>query len=220
MFSDRRDAGRQLARRLRKFQEQNPFVLAIPRGGVVVAEEIAKALKAPLDLIIPRKIGVPANQEIAIGAVTQDGSVMLEQSMLDYLGIQVEDLSLQIEAEKKEISRRMNLYRGTSEAPKVDGKTIILVDDGIATGYTVLAAIKSLQKLKPQQLVLAVPVVPGDSVEKFARKVDEFVCLEDPEVFYAVGQFYQDFDQTTDQEVISILQRNLHYFKANKLNES
>lgn len=209
MFHDRLDAGRQLARRLIKFQVQNPFVFAIPRGGVVVAEEVAKALKAPIDLIIPRKIGAPANQEMAIGAVTQDGSVMLDQSMLAYMGIQEKDLSSQIEAEKKEISRRMTLYRGTPETPRVEGKTLILVDDGIATGYTVLAAIKSLRKLNPQKLVLAVPVVPGDSVEKFARQADEFVCLEAPETFYAVGQFYHKFDQTTDQEVINILQSNI-----------
>ena len=209
MFLDRWDAGRQLARRLIKFQAQNPFVFAIPRGGVVVAEEIAKPLKAPLDLIIPRKIGSPANREMAIGAVTQDGSVMLDQSILAYMGIEEKDLSPQIEAEKKEINRRMTLYRGTPEPPKVEGKTIILVDDGIATGYTVLAAIKSLRKLNPQKLILAVPVVPGDSADKFAREADEFVCLEAPEIFYAVGQFYHNFDQTTDQEVINILQGNV-----------
>lgn len=205
MFENRQDAGRQLARKLLKFQGKNPFVFGIPRGGAVVAYEISKALNAPLDLIIPRKIGAPANQEVAIGAVTHDGTVMLDQEMLAYMGIQEQDLNSQIEAEKKEISRRMILYRGTSEPPRVEGKTIILVDDGIATGFTVLAALKSLGKLNPQKLVLAVPVVPGDNIDKFEREVDEFVYLKAPEIFYAVGQFYHNFDQTTDQEVIKVL---------------
>ncbi|MDH7479973.1 MAG: phosphoribosyltransferase family protein, partial [Syntrophomonadaceae bacterium] len=179
-------------------------VLAIPRGGVEVAHPIARELKAPLDLIIPRKIGAPFNPELAIGAVAPDGTTLLQPGWESF-GLDEERLRQVVERELKEIQRRMTAYRGEVPEPAVEGRTVILVDDGIATGFTVEAALESLRRRPLQKLILAVPVAPPDTVRRLQPKVDEIVCLLIPHDFYAVGQFYDDFGQTEDAEVVRLL---------------
>ncbi|MBE3587880.1 MAG: phosphoribosyltransferase [Thermoanaerobacteraceae bacterium] len=208
MFVDRVDAGRRLAARLRGICGRDGLVLAIPRGGVVVGAQIARELGLPLDVVIPRKVGAPHNPEVAIGAVTQDGTTFYNRTLLDFLGLGEDDLQEQVELQKKEIRRRMLLYRGKVDYPDYSGRQVILVDDGIATGYTVLAALRWIRRqFAPGELILAVPVAPADVVDRLAGEVDQLVVLLVPEDFYAVGQFYQDFSQTTDEEVIGLLGR-------------
>lgn len=208
IFSDRKDAGRRLAEKLLKFRGENLLVLGIPRGGVIVAAEVAEALDAPLDVIIPRKIGAPFNQELAVGAVAPDGTVLYDETMMRYLGLDESLLKRQISRELEEVRRRLKLYRGEQEPLDLEGRTAILVDDGIATGFTVQAALRSLRRQKPARLVLAVPVAPWEAVVRLKPEVDELIFLLNPEVFYAVGQFYKDFRQTTDEEVIAALAHN------------
>lgn len=203
-FSDRKQASRLLARKLKEKNLTNPLVLAIPRGGVEVAHPIARELNAPLDLIIPRKIGAPFNPELAIGAVAPDGTTLLQPGW-ERFGLDEERLRQVVERELEEIQRRMTAYRGDVPEPAVEGRTIILVDDGIATGFTVEAALESLRRRPLQKLILAVPVAPPDTVRRLQSKVDEIVCLLVPHDFYAVGQFYDDFGQTEDAEVIRLL---------------
>ncbi|RKO65524.1 phosphoribosyltransferase [Desulfofundulus salinus] len=206
IFSDRVEAGKKLAGEMAGVCKHNGLVLAIPRGGVVVGAEIARSLGMPLDVIIPRKIGAPHNPEVAIGAVTQDGTTFFNHSLLAFLGLEEKDLTGLVDEQKREIKRRMILYRGGVEYPDYSGRCIIVVDDGIATGYTVLAALRWIrQKFKPQKLILAVPVAPRDTLDRLKDEVDQLVVLAAPDDFYAVGQFYRDFSQTTDQEVIQIL---------------
>lgn len=210
MFADRKEAGAALAAELEKRGIENGVVMAIPRGGVVVGAEIARRLQLPLDLIIPRKIGAPQSPEMAVGAVTQDGTAIIDHSILKRLGLDENDLAGKIEQEVREIKRRMHKYRGSGDYPDHTGKEIILVDDGVATGSTVLAAIRSLYKLfQPSKLILAVPVAPPEVMARLREEVDEAVCLEEPEIFYAVGQFYQDFKQVSDREVTEII-NSLH----------
>lgn len=208
IFRDRVDAGRRLAAAIKEEGRplENGVVLAVPRGGVVVGAEIARELGLPLDLVIPRKIGAPHNPEAAIGAVAQDGTTFFDRHVLGLLGLREEDLAGKVAEQTKEIRRRMVKYRGRDDYPPYDGKKIILVDDGVATGYTLLAAIRSIKKMfRPEELVLAVPVAPYDTLEMLSREVDRVVCLSTPASFYAVGQFYEDFAQTTDGEVIALL---------------
>jgi predicted phosphoribosyltransferase len=205
IFKDRVDAGRQLAERLTGFVESSGLVLAIPRGGVVVGAEIARRLNLDLDLIIPRKIGSPQNPEVAIGAVTQDGSTILNQRLIGMLGITDLELKETISHEIKEIDRRTALYRGGTELKDCDGRQIVVVDDGVATGFTMLACLRSARNLHPKELILAVPVAPSDTLELLQKEVDHTVCLLTPDDFYAVGQFYERFDQTCDDEVIKII---------------
>ena len=214
MFKDRMDAGHRLADEVKKLNPQNPVVLCIPRGGVVVGNRVAQKLAAPLDVIIPRKIGLPLNSEVAIGAVAQDGTTYFDERYISFLGIEKDQLDELIEKEIREIERRMSGYRGSTDYPDYRGKTIILIDDGAATGYTMLAAAKFARKtLSPGRLLIAVPVAPQDTLEHFGEVSDEVVCLHAPNDFYAVGQFYCNFSQTTDKEVLSILSR----FKTEQL---
>jgi predicted phosphoribosyltransferase len=214
VFADRRDAGRRLAARLQHLQKQDVSVLGIPRGGVIVAAEVAAALDAPLDVIVSRKIGAPFNPELAVGAVAPDGTIFYDEILISCAGIDRRELEQQAARELQEIGRRLSVYRGAcagcgpGAVPDYLGRTVILVDDGIATGYTVQAALRSLRRQKPDRLVLAVPVAPRDSLARIGSDADEVVCLLVPEDFYAVGQFYQDFRQTTDQEVIDALASN------------
>jgi len=212
VFRDRRHAGELLARALiEKFNGNliNPVVVAIPRGGVVVAEPIAEALGAPIELIIPRKVGAPFNEEFAVGAVTEDGYLLLNSSVpLERLGITKEYLERKAKEELAEIERRRRKYLFGLKRVPLEGRDIILVDDGIATGLTVKAAISSLRRRNPNRIVLAVPVMPADKLSEFSELVDDLVVLYAPEFFQAVGQFYQDFSQTTDEEVIEILRKN------------
>jgi len=208
VFTDRKDAGRQLAARLRHLQKPGLIVLGIPRGGVIVAAEVAAVLDAPLDVIVPRKIGAPFNPELAVGAVAPDGTIFYDETLISYIGIKLQDIERQAARELREIGRRLSLYRGDRPGPESQGHTVVLVDDGIATGYTVQAALRSLRQQKPFRLVLAVPVAPPDIISRLQPDADEIVCLLTPSDFYAVGQFYGDFRQTSDQEVIDALTHN------------
>lgn len=212
VFRDRRQAGELLARALiEKFNGNliKPVVVAIPRGGVVVAEPIAEALGAPIELIIPRKVGAPFNEEFAVGAVTEDGHLLLNSSVpFERLGITKDYLEEKAKEELAEIERRRRKYLSGLKRVTVEGRDVILVDDGIATGLTVKAAISSLRRKNPNRIILAVPVMPADKLSEFNELVDYLVVLYAPEFFHAVGQFYQDFSQTTDEEVIEILRKN------------
>lgn len=205
MYQDRIDAGIQLAESLSSYKSRGVVVLAIPRGGVVVAAEVAKALEAPLDLVIPRKIGAPGNEELAIGAVAGTGQVIINEALAQSLSVSEDYLQRAILKELQEIKRRRRLYLGESKEYDLTGKTAILVDDGLATGSTAKAAIKATRSKQPAKLVLAIPVAPRDTVETISKMVDELVCLKIPGDFFAVGQFYYNFDQVNDAEVVEIL---------------
>ena len=198
MWRDRREAGRYLAGALKEFKNKDVLVLAIPRGGVVVGDEVATALNAALDVVVPRKIGAPFNPELAIGAIAADGSKVLDQNLIQRLDVSEEYLKKEIERQTEEIKRRISEYRGDRPPLEIEEKTVILVDDGVATGATTLAAIKYLRNKKPAQIILAIPVGPPDTVEKLKKEVDRLICLSIPSLFYAVGQFYEQFEQTTD----------------------
>lgn len=205
MFRDRVEAGRKLAEKLKGTVESSGLVLAIPRGGVVVGAEIARRLGLDLDLIIPRKIGSPQNPEVAIGAVTQDGSTILNTRLIEKLGITDLELQEAITRETMEIIRRVALYGGGWEQKDCSGIQIVVVDDGVATGFTMLACLRSARNLHPRELILAVPVAPPDTLGLLQKEVDRVVCLLTPDNFYAVGQFYENFDQTSDEEVVKIM---------------
>ncbi len=205
LFIDRVDAGRRLARRLARIELREPLVLAIPRGGAVVGGEVARELGTPLDLIIPRKIGAPHNEELAVGAVAPDGSLYRDQRLIK--GLAVPEAYIEQEAGRQlaEIQRRMARYRGDRPLPSLADRTVILVDDGIATGATTAGALLAIRRQRPAHVLLAVPVAPRETLECLAGQADEVVCLATPEPFYAVGQFYQVFAQITDEEVIRLL---------------
>ena len=205
-FRDRVEAGQRLAKELAWLSDQKGvIVLGVPRGGAVVANEIAKALHAPLDVYITRKLGAPHNPELAIGALASDGTAFLDQDMILSLGVPDEFVQSEIARQRKEIARRMAAYRGTRPEPDLHDKTVVLVDDGVATGATVLVSLRSIRQRQPRQLILAVPVGAPDSISSLQKEADRVVCLYSPEVFWAVGSFYSDFNQTSDQEVIQML---------------
>jgi len=206
-FANRYEAGTKLAKELEIFKDSDVIVVAIPRGGVVVAEPVAQKLSAPLDIIVPRKIGMPYNPELAVGALSPDGTKVLNHSLLSHFNLTEEDLEPIIEKELKEIKRRMKNYRGDMEPLKVKGRHVILVDDGVATGYTMFASIEYLKRQEASEITVAIPVAPPDTFRELSRRVTRVVCLYVPEIFYSVGQFYDVFDQTTDKEVINILRR-------------
>jgi len=205
VFRDRVSAGRQLALALERFRGEDLLVLGIPRGGVLVAAEVAQALGARLDLIIPRKIGAPGNKEMAIGAVAGEGQVIINSGAVASLGVPEEYIDEQVKKAIDEIRRRRHLYVGDENTADVGNKIVLVVDDGLATGYTALAAIQVVRMLGPRLVVLAVPVAPSDTVARLKSLVDELVCLSMPEPFFAVGQFYSEFHQVTDEEVVSRL---------------
>jgi len=204
-FADRLDAGKRLAQALADFHGKIAVVLAIPRGGVVVGFEIAAALVLPLDVIIPRKLGAPGNPEFAIGAVTEDGSMVLDDSVVAYLGVSRGYVEEESERQRSEIARRMTLYREGAPATEVRGKDVIVVDDGIATGSTMKAALLSVKNRGAKSVTVAVPVGPPSTIQELTRLSDRVVCLYMPEYFEAIGQFYEDFSQTSDDEVLRLL---------------
>lgn len=207
IFDDRHQAGRLLAQRLVRLGEQKPIVLALPRGGVPVGFEIAKALKAPLDVILVRKIGVPGQPELALGAVV-DGTrshTIVNHELMDSLGISEDYLRQQTQKQLAEIDRRREIYLGDRPYLRISGRTVIVVDDGIATGSTVLAALEAVRRANPQRVVLAVPVAPPQSVKELSQQVDEVVCLLTPSWFGAISRFYSDFHQIGDDEVVAYL---------------
>jgi len=210
LFKDRNDAGRQLGVALYKFKEApKTLVIGLPRGGVVVAYEVAKALHLPLDVIVPRKIGAPDNPELAIGAIAGD-TVQLDQALIAHLQVSPSFIEEEIVAERKEAERRLALFRKGKPSQDFTGFTILLVDDGIATGSTMRASIAYLKKMKAKHIVVAVPVGPPDTLAELKETVDEVICPYTPSSFYAVGQFYQNFPQTQDSEVIQLLTRDIN----------
>lgn len=202
-FADRRDAGRRLAAALDHLRDRRPYVIAVPRGGVVVAREVAASLQAPIDVIVPRKLRAPYNQELAVGAVAEGGAVFIDEEIAR--GIGAAYLEQEIAVQRGEIARRVQAYRGARRLPHLFGRTAIVVDDGIATGATMVAALRAVRALAPDRLVAAVPVAPPDGIARLAREADEVVCLAAPPVFHAVGQFYEDFTQVDDSEVVRLL---------------
>ena len=209
-FIDRTDAGRQLAKALARYKIQRPVVLALPRGGVPVAAEVANALDAPLDLILVRKIGVPSQPELAMGAVV-DGAepvVVRNEEVIQLTGVSESDFNAIRDEQLAEIERRRKLYLGDRPHPKLSGRIVIVVDDGIATGATTRAALHAIGKRKPAKLVLAVPVAPTQTLETLRGEVDDLVCLEDFVDFGAIGLFYSDFRQVSDAEVIALLAKH------------
>ena len=207
MFKDRREAGRKLAAQLRRYTGADTVVLALPRGGVPVGYEVARALHARLDITVVRKVGAPGQPEFGIGAVV-DGDhpeQVLDEESVRLLGVSREYLDKQIGIELREIRRRQEVYRRGRAPMALKGRTVIVVDDGIATGGSMRAALRAARRAGPRRLVLAVPVAPPETIESLRDEVDDVVCLSTPEIFNAVGQFYQDFSQTTDDEVIRLL---------------
>lgn len=206
-FADRTEAGRQLALRLSAMHLADPVVLALPRGGVPVGAEIARALDAPLDLLLVRKIGVPWQRELAVAAVV-DGErpdVVIAESVLAEAGVSRDYVEAQARQELTEIERRRRVYLAQRPPVKIAGRAAIVVDDGIATGTTVRAALQALRRREPARLLLAVPVAPPDTIEALRDDVDDIVCLAQPEPFYAIGLFYEDFHQLEDSEVTELL---------------
>lgn len=203
MFRDRVEAGKLLADALTflKTKKDDVVVLAIPRGGVLVAKEVADSLGAPLDLVITRKIGAPGNPELAIGAVTQDGEVIADPELVDRLTVSDEYVKDESAKQVDEIRARMKRYRGDRAYPNLAGKTVVLVDDGVATGSTIRAAIKSVKRRNAAAVIVAVPVGPQETIEELSKIADRVVCLDTPKFFNAVGQFYREFDQVDDETV-------------------
>jgi putative phosphoribosyl transferase len=203
VFENRAEAGHRLAKRLSAYA----IVLGIPRGGVPVAFEVAAALDAPLDVFVSRKLGVPGQEELAFGAAASGGVRILDREIIDAVGISNADVERITASVRKEVERREKLYRGGRPPLVVHGKTAILVDDGIATGSSMRAAIEALRQMKPTRVVVAVPVAPLSAYNRLSSEVDEFVCVNTPESFFAIGQFYEDFAQVSDEEVTTLLQR-------------
>ena len=212
-FKDRRDAGRKLAQKLIDYSAQaDVLIVALPRGGVPVGYEISRALSAPLDIFLVRKLGVPSHPEYAMGAIASGGVRVLNEDVIRTLGISDSEIALTAAEEERELNRRQRSYRqGAGELPHtLSGQTIILVDDGMATGATTEAAAIALRSRNPAELILAVPVASVDACNKLRKKVDRLVIIATPEPFGAVGAWYEDFGQTTDEEVIDILSKARH----------
>lgn len=206
-FKDRREAGRHLAEALKEYKTDRPIVLALPRGGVPVGYEVALALDAPLDVEIARKLGAPGNPEFGIGAVAASGVRVLNEEAIRMLDVSPEEIDEIAAREAAEVQRRLKHYRQDRPPPDIEGRTVIMVDDGLATGVTSRAAIEEVRMREPGWLVLAVPVGAAETVKALAPAVDDLVCLEAPEHFLAVGYWYDDFSQTTDEEVLDLLTR-------------
>jgi predicted phosphoribosyltransferase len=204
MFENRRQAGLELAKLLKEHIGQDTVILAVPRGGALVAHAVKEKIRCRWDLIIPRKLGAPFNREIAIGAVTQDGTLLLDEEMIMYLNVSRDYIEKEKNGQINEINRRMKLYMGERKPVPIKGRRVVIIDDGIATGFTIKAAIKSIQKAGASETIIAVPVAPSDVVEDLLEVVDKVICLESPYPFYAVGMYYEDFHQTTDNEVIEL----------------
>lgn len=202
---DRADAGRRLARALERYREEAPVVLGLPRGGVVVAAEIAEALDAPLDVLVVRKVGAPGREELAVGAVAPGGVTLADDDALRRLGISDEAFRQRADAERAELHRRLGRFRSGDALPDVEGRTVIVVDDGLATGFTAEAAVHALRAARPRRVVLAVGAGARETAERLADRVDDVVCALVREPFRAVGLWYHDFDQTTDEEVVRLL---------------
>jgi len=207
IYRDRIEAGKRLAEKLTEYANRaDVLVLALPRGGVPVAFEVARALHAPLDIFLVRKLGVPGHPELAMGAIATGGVRVLNDDVVNYLDVPGEVIDAVAASEQRELERRERLYRGTRPAPDVKGETVILVDDGLATGSTMRAAAAALRQQQPARIVVAVPVSAVQTCDEYRMGVDEIVCAMTPEPFHAVGLWYKDFSQTTDEEVRHLLE--------------
>lgn len=210
MFQDRIDAGMQLAEKLKMYKD-NPdsIVFAIPRGGVIIADVVCKQLNLSMDIVVTRKIGAPFNEELAIGAVDPKGGKILNHNAINMIRASAEYIEKEAERKTEEAIARLKKYRGTDKYHVLSGKNAIIVDDGIATGYTVMSAIKFLKELKPKKLILGTPVIAPDTRTKIKKLVDELICVISKEPFYAVGQFYKKFTQVSDFEVMNVLAKRV-----------
>ena len=206
MFRDRAEAGRRLGEALAAAPPSDPLVLGIPRGGVVMAAEVAAALHAPLDVVVTRKIGAPGNAELAVGAIAP-GVQVWDRDLLEHLGVDTAYLRAAIDEQERELARRSRAYRGSRPAPDTTGRTAIVVDDGLATGSTALAAVRWARAAGARRVIVAVPVAAVQAVGLLAREADEVHAIETPASFRAVGEWYDDFTQTTDDEVVRALER-------------
>jgi putative phosphoribosyl transferase len=209
MLKDRTDAGRRLAQKLAAYADEAPVVVTLPRGGVPVGYEVARALEAPLDIIVVRKIGAPGQRELGIGALV-DGDhpeTVLNEELLRLIDVSREYLDREIKLELKEIRRRETVYRKGHPAIALGGRTVLVVDDGIATGGSIRAALRGIRRRGARKIVLAVPIAAAETLQSLRAETDEIVCLESPESFGAIGEFYRDFSQTSDDEVIALLDR-------------
>ncbi len=207
-YRDRRDAGQRLAERLLDYRDRpDVVVLGLPRGGVVVADEVARRLHAPLDVFVVRKLGAPGQEELAMGAIASGGVRVLNPTVVELLGIPPAVIEEVTERERRELERRERLYRGARPPVPVEGRTVLLVDDGIATGATMRAAVAALRKLNPARIVVAAPAAAPQACEALAADADEVVCGFTPEPFYSVGLWYDDFSQNSDEEIRELLER-------------
>jgi putative phosphoribosyl transferase len=204
-FDDRRDAGRRLAEQLLPLANEAPVVVGLPRGGVPVAGEVAMALGAPLEILAVRKLGAPHNPEYGIGAITEDGTRVFDPEALAVLGIDNRTLESIIAEETAELRRRVAAYRGDRAPIPLDRRTVVVVDDGVATGVTDTAALRAIRRHRPRRLILAVPVCPPDSLARLHGEADDIVCLAAPARLHGVGQWYRDFSQVSDHEVVAAL---------------
>lgn len=205
VFENRSEAGKELAQHLESLKDKNQIVLGIPRGGVEVAVEIARFIKAPLDVIIVRKIGSPFEKELAIGALAEGEVNVLDRESVGRWGISKKELARIVKEETEELKRRIKVYRLGKPLTPLNGKTIILVDDGVATGLTVKAAIESTKKLNPQKIIFATPVCSTEAAEELKKLVDDFISLVEPFKLSSIGSFYQDFSPVPDEQVLKLL---------------
>lgn len=208
IFRDREDAGRRLAERLARYRDEDAVVLALPRGGVPVGYEIARALNAPLDVFVARKLGAPGQPELAIGAVAPGGVRIVNDRVVRELDVSEGWIEAVAEKELVEVGRRMRRFRDERPEPEIGGRTVILVDDGIATGMTVRAAIRAIREKSPRRIVLAVPVCAAVTADDLASEVDELICLQTPADLWAIGFWYENFHQLDDEEVVELMERS------------
>ena len=208
VFKDRRDAGERLADILTDLRDERCLVAAIPRGGVVVGYYVAERFDWPLEVVVPRKIGAPYQPELAVGAVAEDGTIYVEEEVARAVGVGMDWIRDAAERELDEVKRRIKLYRGGAELPRLDEYIVIAVDDGVATGATMIATVRFLKKLGARRVIIAIPVAPPEVLPRLRAEADEVRCLETPIPFYAIGQFYMNFAQVSDVEVMDYLSRS------------
>ncbi|MDW7986903.1 MAG: phosphoribosyltransferase [Nitrososphaerota archaeon] len=213
IFRDRREAGLKLSQLLQKYRGEECVVFGIPRGGVEIGYYVARELNCLLEVIIPRKIGAPLQPELAVGAVAEDGTVYIEEEVAELVGVSEEYIRSAVVRELELIKKRLKVYRGEVEVPELSKYKVIVVDDGVATGATMIASLRFLRKKNCSRLICAIPVAPPETIHKLRREADEVVCVATPTPFYAIGQFYQDFRQLTDEDVLYYLSHSKRLIK-------